>query len=264
MRIAFIGAGRLATNLAQALYEAGHEIVQVYSRTKESAETLANLVNARGVDDLCEVTRDAEAYIFAVTDTALPSLIDALGEGREETVFLHTAGSIDMDVFATHVRHYGVIYPMQTFSKERRVDFSRVSFFVEGCDSRSLACAQQLASTLSHKVYTLTSEARRQLHLAAVFACNFSNHCYQLSAELLARENIPFDAMLPLVDETAEKVHHLSPRQAQTGPAVRHDKQVMQAQMALLTDLPLHAAVYELMSRSIIQSQRQDTIIDNP
>jgi predicted short-subunit dehydrogenase-like oxidoreductase (DUF2520 family) len=169
-----------------------------------------------------------------------------------------------MDVFATHVRHYGVIYPMQTFSKERKVDFSRVSFFVEGCDNRSLACAQQLASTLSEKVYTLTSEARRQLHLAAVFACNFSNHCYQLSAELLARENIPFDAMLPLVDETAEKVHHLSPRQAQTGPAVRRDTHVMQAQMALLADLPLHAAVYELMSRSIIQSQRQDTIINNP
>ena len=256
MRIVFIGAGRLATNLAPALSNVGHQIVQVYSRTLSAASLLSEEVGAQAVDNLQQVTFDADAFIFSVTDTALPSLIALLGKGREKSVFLHTAGSVPMDVFASHASHYGVLYPMQTFSKERKVDFSRVPFFIEGNDSQSLQLARQLASSVSNNYRELSSEARRHLHLAAVFACNFANHCYQLSAEVLAQYDIPFDVMLPLIDETAAKVHELPPVQAQTGPAIRYDHNVMDAQLQLLAAHPLHAQIYQLMSKSIHNSQQ--------
>ncbi|MBQ8157843.1 MAG: DUF2520 domain-containing protein [Prevotella sp.] len=257
MRIVFIGAGRLASNLAPALHEAGHQIVQVYSRTQAAAELLAAKVDAQAVDSLTQVVTDADVFVLSVTDTVLPSLIAVLGEGRDKSVFLHTAGSVPMDVFSAHSCHYGVLYPMQTFSKERRVDLRNVPFFIEGNDDQSLQVAQQLAGSVSKNCRELSSDARRHLHLAAVFACNFANHCYQLSAEVLAQYGIPFDVMLPLIDETAAKVHELSPVQAQTGPAVRYDEGVMNAQLQLLASQPLLAQVYQLMSQSIHHSQQE-------
>ena len=256
MRIVYIGAGRLATNFAPALHQAGHEVIQVYSRTLVSAAALAERLGAEAVSDLSAVSRKADVYIFSVTDTALPELVKELGEGREQAVFLHTAGSVPLSVFPAVLPHHGVLYPMQTFSKERKVDLAHVPFFIEGSDEMSLHTAQMLASSVSSQVRELSSEARRHLHLAAVFACNFANHCYELSAEILNRYGLPFEVMLPLIDETAAKVHELSPLQAQTGPAVRYDENVMQAQKQLLSDLPLHAQAYELLSKSIHYSQQ--------
>ena len=248
-----IGAGRLATNLCPALHEAGHKVVQVYSRTMDAALQLAEQVGAEAVNDVELLTTGADVYIFSVTDTALPLLIPQVVKGREGAVFLHTAGSVPMSVFAdtSAAVHFGVLYPMQTFSKERKVDFRDVPFFIEGSDMPAMQAAGTLASSLSVNVRPLSSEARRHLHLAAVFACNFANHCYQLSAEILQRHGLPFDIMLPLVDETARKVHHLSPREAQTGPAVRYDQSVMLAQLQLLADMPMHARIYQDMSESI-------------
>ena len=159
-----------------------------------------------------------------------------------------------MSVFQNVARHYGVLYPMQTFSKDRQVDFARIPFFIEGSDRRALEVSRTLASSVSKHVQDLSTEARRHLHLAAVFACNFVNHCYQLSAEVLDKYHLPFDIMLPLIDETAEKVHSLSPIEAQTGPAIRYDENVMQAQLQLLADAPRLAEIYALMSKSIHQS----------
>ncbi len=257
MRIVFIGAGRLATNLAPALHASGHQILQVFSRTITSAEILAKKVEADAICKLSEVTCDADVFIFSVTDTALPQLIAQLGKGREHSVFLHTTGSVPMSVFAGIGSHYGVLYPMQTFSKERSIDFSHVPFFIEGSDAQALSVAESLASSVSDNIRQLSSEARRHLHLAAVFACNFANHCYQLSAEILEKYQLPFDVMLPLIDETAAKVHELMPRDAQTGPAIRYDENVMQAQLQLLSDMPRLADVYRLLSDSIHQSHIQ-------
>ena len=264
MQIIFIGAGRLACNLAPALHEAGHQIVQVYSRTQASAESLASKVNASAVTNIDAVSREADVYIFSVTDTVLPALTELLSahlnknQQTSEAVFLHTAGSMPLSVFPQSLPHHGVIYPMQTLSKERSVDFSSIPFFVEGNDEHALSVAQQLATSVSTNVRKLSSEARRQLHLAAVFACNFANHCYQLSAEILAQNGLPFSVMLPLIDETAAKVHELDPLQAQTGPAVRYDERVIQSQLQLLADQPLKARVYELMSQSIHQSSQSN------
>jgi predicted short-subunit dehydrogenase-like oxidoreductase (DUF2520 family) len=140
---------------------------------------------------------------------------------------------------------------MQTFSKERRVELSEVPFFIEGNDDHAVRVSQTIAESVTGKVYALSSQARKHLHLAAVFACNFANHCYQLSAEILENYQIPFSVMLPLIDETARKVHELHPLDAQTGPAVRYDENVIRMQSALLSDTPALQEIYDQLSLSI-------------
>lgn len=247
----------MATNLARALKEAGHSIEAVYSRTKASAEALCIVVGGVPTDDIASLPFDADVYILAVKDDALPHLIAQLHQSVPDRLLIHTAGSVPISAFGDH-KQCGVLYPMQTFSKERKADFSRIHFFIEGSTPQALLTIRELAesivgskSDIQDLVTELSSDQRRQLHLAAVFACNFSNHCYALAEKILAREGIPFDAMLPLIDETAAKVHTMSPLQAQTGPAVRYDKTVISRQSQLLADEPLLQQVYDLMSQSI-------------
>jgi len=242
MEIVFVGAGRLATQFAKALHRKGHHVQAVYSRTMASAKALSSVVGGFATDDIAQLPLDADAYILAVKDSVLPSLIPRLTEGREGRPMFHTAGSMPM-------------YPMQTFSKERDTDFARIPVFIEANNSLSLHVARMVASAVSDHVTELSGDERRQLHLAAVFACNFTNHCYTLAAQILESHGLPFDTMLPLIDETAQKVHEMHPRQAQTGPAVRYDENVISAHLALLAGTPLLQEVYSLMSRSIHSSQ---------
>lgn len=271
MKIVLIGAGNLATHLGKALHAAGHDMVQVFSRTMQSAETLASLLDAEPLTDIAQVRDDADVYIFSVKDSALVQLVaqlcrheaDGLGEdgavnalrkakkGEHERVFLHTAGSMPMSVFKGMVQHYGVLYPMQTFSKQREVDFSIIPCFVEANDEFAQKQIEGLAREISGRVYQLSSEDRKYLHLSAVFACNFANHCYAISQELLEEHGIPFDVMLPLINETAAKVHEMKPKDAQTGPAVRYDENVLGKQSKLLENHPHFKKVYDSMSKSI-------------
>lgn len=188
--IVFIGAGNLATNLAKALYRKGFRIVQVYSRTEESARELAQKVEAEYTTDLAEVNPYAKLYIVSLKDSAFAELLQGIVEGkREEALMVHTAGSIPMNVWEGHVSHYGVFYPMQTFSKQREVDFKEIPFFIEASSAEDAAFLKAIASTLSNRVYDADSEQRKSLHLAAVFTCNFTNHMYALAAELLKKYN---------------------------------------------------------------------------
>jgi predicted short-subunit dehydrogenase-like oxidoreductase (DUF2520 family) len=211
------------------MQQAGHEVVSINSRTLEG------------------LPLEADAFIVAVKDSALEEVICRATKGREQQLFLHTAGSMPMSLFEGHTSRYGVFYPMQTFSKERIVDFSEIPVFIEGTDP----AIRLLAESISRRVYALTTEARKYLHLSAVFACNFVNHCYALSAELLEQHGLPFDVMLPLIDETAGKVHQLHPHDAQTGPAVRYDENVIRMQSALLAADPELQKIYELLSLDI-------------
>ena len=249
--IVFIGAGNLATNLAKALYRKGFRIVQVYSRTMESARTLAEKVEAEYTTDLQAVSKDAKLYIVSLKDDALVDLLPQITEGKQASLLVHTAGSIPMSVWEGHAERYGVFYPMQTFSKQREVKFQEVPFFVEAKRPEDVELLKAVAATLSEKVYEASSEQRKSLHLAAVFICNFTNHMYALAADLLEKYNLPFDVMLPLIDETARKVHELAPRDAQTGPAVRYDENVMSNHLAMLVDSPALQEIYKLMSKSI-------------
>ena len=251
MELVFIGAGRLATQLALALHEqGGHAIAAVCSRTIDSATALAGRVGATATDDIAALPRKADAVVIAVKDDALPLVAAQVAALGPECPVFHTAGSIPADALSAVGRH-GVIYPMQTFSKERRTDFTRVPFFIEASDDEALATARRIAESLSNSVTVLDSGRRRQLHLAAVFASNFANHCYTLAADILEDCGLDFSAMLPLIEETAAKVGTMHPRDAQTGPAVRYDEEVMKRQMQMLADKPMTCQIYELMSRSI-------------
>ena len=249
-RIVLVGAGTVATHLGIALQQAGWEVAQVYSRTEASASELANRLQVPFVTSIAEVCTDADIYIVSVKDDALPVLIPELVKGRDG-LFVHTAGSVPMKVWEGYALNYGVLYPMQTFSKQKPVDFSKVPFFLEGDGGETLAILRKLACSLSEKVYNATSEQRMALHMAAVFACNFTNHMYALSAHLLEKNGLPFDAMLPLIDETARKVHELAPKAAQTGPAIRKDMDVMNKHLDMLSGEPELKELYEKISKSI-------------
>lgn len=248
MKTVLIGAGNLATNLGKALSKAGHDICQVYSRTMASASALAETLHCEATDDLQQVKNDAEVYILSIKDSVLSDVAAKLCHGREDAVFLHTAGSMPMDLFKGLARHYGVIYPMQTFSKTREVDFSIIPTFIEHNDDKAGQVVRTLAGSITGRVYPLASADRKYLHLSAVWACNFVNHCYDISSQLLASHGIPFDVMLPLIDETARKVHTLPPHEAQTGPAVRYDENVINAQIQLMAKAPLLQQIYRLLS----------------
>lgn len=256
MKIVSIGAGNLATNLCVALHKARHDILQVFSRTHASAESLACRIGASPVTDVARLTTDADIYIVSVSDSIMPDMarhlvehLNAGKQGERLPLIVHTAGSIAMDVIPADRR--GVLYPMQTFSKQRIVDFSQIPIFIEANHADDLEMLRAVATALSQSVQTLSSADRRYLHLAAVFCSNFSNHCYTLADKILSRHNVPFSAMLPLIDEVAAKVHSMSPHDAQTGPARRHDANVMNAHIELLDDDKRLQDIYKIMSESI-------------
>lgn len=254
MRIVLIGAGNLATNLGKALQNAGHDIVQVYSRTWDHAQQLATLIGGAATNDLSKIVTNADVYILSIKDSALGDVIPQVTKGRSDKLMIHTAGSMPMSLFEGMALHYGVLYPMQTFSKNREVGFKDIPCFIEGVGDISTKAIRTLAESISDRVYELSSNDRRYLHLAAVWACNFTNHCYEVSSKILANHGIPFDIMLPLIDETAAKVHDLAPVDAQTGPAVRFDENVIREQASLMRDNPILKDIYERMSISIHQA----------
>ena len=250
MKIVIIGSGNLATQLSMALKDAGKEIVQIFSRTEEHASELADKLGCAHTTNPDEIDKNADIYIFSVKDDALGHLAASICKDRPNALFLHTAGSVPMDIFKGHAQYYGVLYPMQTFSKNRRVDFREIPCFIEASSEESLATIRYLAESISGHVVDCDSEKRKKMHLAAVFACNLTNHCYRLAERVLEAEQIDFNLFLPLIDETAKKVTEMSPKDAQTGPMVRYDVEVMNRQLALIPD-DLTRQIYRLMAESI-------------
>ena len=251
-----IGAGNLATNLGYALQQTGYICKQIYSRTESSAWELSRHLKCPYTTDLKSL-ENAELYIFAVKDSVLKTLIKNLDSANKDALFIHTAGSMSMDVFKGYVPYYGVLYPLQTFSKQRILSFENIPCFIEGNTAYAESILQDLAMALSHQIYKMTSERRRYLHLAAVFACNFVNHCYACAERLLEDVQIPFDVLLPLIDEASQKVHKMSPRQAQTGPAVRYDENILNSQRDLLDNNEELKNLYDIISRNIYLSSQE-------
>jgi predicted short-subunit dehydrogenase-like oxidoreductase (DUF2520 family) len=250
MRIVIIGSGNLATNLSLALKDAGQEIVQIFSRTEAHAKELADKVGCPYTSSLDAILSDADVYILSVKDDALLRLIPTICDSRKNGLFLHTAGSVPMNLFEGSASQYGVLYPMQTFSKNRRVDFREIPCFIEASSAQTLAVVRSLAERISDHVVECDSEKRKKMHLAAVLACNLTNHCYRLAERVLEAEQIDFSLFLPLIEETARKVKTLSPKEAQTGPMVRYDQGVMRMQMEMLPD-DRTREIYRLMAESI-------------
>lgn len=255
MNVVFIGAGRLATHLAIELSKRSLNILQIYSRTENSARELAKKVNAKATSDINEVVPNADIYIFSVKDSALPELLAQMPTNKG--LWVHTAGSIPLDIFKDYNNRCGVFYPFQTFSKDRDLDFSTIPLFLEASNEDDLKLLFDIAQQISNKVYSLSSKKRQYVHLTGVFACNFVNHMYAISQDILAGEGIPFETVLPLIDETAAKMHDLSPKNAQTGPAIRYDENVINKHIELIKDVDLKE-IYTLISKNIYKINKPE------
>lgn len=249
-KIVTIGSGNLATHLTLALHKAGASVIQICSPNMQHAAELAEKVGAEAVTSFADVVSYADYYIIAVKDDAIPEVCAGLSHISGNSVVLHTAGSVPLAVFCGKAEHFAVLYPMQTFSKGRQVDFSSIPCFIEASDDFAMREVRSLAQSISHSVMTADSRRRRKLHLAAVFACNMANHCYRLAERVLDGEDIDFRLFAPLIEETALKIRYLTPKEAQTGPMVRRDMTVMNAQMQLLHDETMRG-IYKLMAESI-------------
>ncbi len=248
MKIVFLGAGNLAYHLSKALQNAGHDIAQVYSRTLKSANELANKLNCKAANDIFNIIETADLYIVAVSDDAIKSIVGKLNISNKNIV--HTAGSIPMEVLKS-ANNYGVFYPLQTFSKNSTLDFSEIPICVESNNSEFESSLFELARQISGSVWHISSEERKYLHLAAVFVCNFVNHLYSLSEELVNDKKIDFKILHPLIKETVNKAVTISPKLAQTGPALRNDKKTIEKHTNLLTSQPNSRKIYEIISNSI-------------
>lgn len=241
--VVMIGAGRLATHLSRALRGAGHRIVQVYSRHPETARTLAEESGAAWTNDKGGVEDGADVYIYAVSDDVLPTVIK--GVHARSGVHVHTAGSVGIEIFAGRRERYGSVYPLQTFSKEKRVDFREIPVFYEGNSAETECVLRELCRTITPKVYSIDSEGRRRLHLAAVMACNFANMLWGIASEILQKSGVPFEVMRPLIAETLDKAMAIGPDAAQTGPAARGDLTVVERHIAMLEGQPEWQRIYK-------------------
>ena len=256
--IVLIGAGNVATHLGRAFHEAECRIKMIYSRTQESARTLAESIGCPYTTDITSVDSEADIYIVSLKDSVLEEILPELVKCNRNALFVHTAGSVSIGIWKGLTDRYGVLYPMQTFSKQRKVDFENVHFFVEANTKADAEILIRTASLVSSHVFEASSEQRKYLHISAVFACNFANHMYSICEHLLSSHGLPFSAMLPLIDETAEKVHHLTPVSAQTGPAQRNDRNIMDSHLSMLKDEPEIAELYRRISESIHKFQENN------
>ncbi len=249
--ILLLGSGNAATRIATELKKAGFQFSQIYSRTEEHAAALATPLNAPcHTSDIKKIRPDkADLVLSALKDSAAESVWKQLSFG-DRPVF-HTAGSMPLDALKPYAKRRGVLYPLQTLSKSRALDFRRVPLFIEAESPETLRILRSLAEVLSDQVSEADSEQRKALHLAAVFACNFTNHLYALADELLKENRLSFQVLLPLIDETARKVHELPPAAAQTGPAVRYDENIIQDHINRLKAHPDMREIYGILSRSI-------------
>lgn len=251
MNIVIIGSGNVATHLSLALQKAGETIVQVYGRNKATAAHLAALLKVTYTTHFQKIHDHADLYIYAVSDSALSDLLQY--PLATNALHVHTAGSVSLEVFKNKKIKYGVLYPLQTFSAHRKVNFKQIPLCVEANDAESELILATLAARLSEKVCVLDSDQRMKMHLAAVFSCNFVNYCYSIAEQLVKENDLSFDVLLPLITETAAKLDQLSPHQAQTGPARRNDSMVMEKHQQLLQHHPSWQQLYAELSRLIVE-----------
>ena len=251
MRITLIGSGNVATHLAAALKNAGHVIVQVYSRDMQNAALLAYHVKAEAIDNLDAINPETDLFIIAVKDDAIGEIAQKLAKYNK--LIVHTSGATPLSILTQFTNKAGVFYPLQTFSKTKEVDFKTVPLCIEGANEQVTGQLEELAKTISNNVSRVNSGQRKILHLAAVFACNFPNYLYYAAGKLLQQHDLDFNLLRPLILETAEKVQDHLPADVQTGPAIRNDEKTMAAHLQLLKDNPELERVYTELSQLIIK-----------
>ncbi|MDR1119945.1 MAG: DUF2520 domain-containing protein [Dysgonamonadaceae bacterium] len=251
MNIALIGAGNVATSLGMALQEAGFSIVQVYSRTEKAASLLSYRLHTSYTTDIRSIRSDVDVSVFSVKDDAIPLILQQIPFGKG--LYVHTAGSVPATVFQPYAKRYGVFYPLQTFTKGREQSFKHIPILYEASSREDETLLQEIAAKLSDTTLPAGSDKRKYIHLSATFACNFTNHLYALAAEVLEEQQIPYQLLLPLIEETAAKIRSFHPKDSQTGPAIRRDMETVQQHLQLLTDKNKRE-IYDVLTQSILAS----------
>lgn len=257
MDIVFIGAGNLATNLAKSLHDHGYKIKQVYSRTLRSAKELANMTDASYTSDIQDLVSEADLFILSVTDDAIKEILEKLMV--KQGLIVHTAGSVPMNIFESYFEDFGVFYPLQTFNKQKEVDFSNVPVCLEANSEQNLKILDSIARSLTQQVYYLDTEQRLHIHIAAVFACNFTNFMFVSAENILQKQGIPFHILNSLIQETTQKIYDDIPSALQTGPAVRNDKKTVDKHLKLLSDAELFKNLYSFVSDAIRKYYNKET-----
>lgn len=244
INIVILGGGNVAYHLTNALLKNDAvNVVQVYNR---SIENISCFKNSTSVTNNLSELKDADIYILAVSDNAISELSSALN--LKNKLVVHTSGSMAMDELKSTSKK-GVFYLLQTFSKERKIDFSTVPICIEAETDADLQLLETLANTISKNCYRINSSQRKSLHVAAVFVNNFVNHLYHIGNEICEQNKVPFEILLPLILETANKITTLPPLEAQTGPAKRNDTKTIEKHTAMLTKN--QQEIYTLLTKSI-------------
>jgi predicted short-subunit dehydrogenase-like oxidoreductase (DUF2520 family) len=253
--VTMIGAGNIAWHLAPALDNVGFAVREVYSRKMKNASALAErLYQAKAVTAFDFSESQARIFIICVSDDAIAEVLRELIL-PPDSVLVHTSGSQPLNVLGSSVaRHTGVFYPLQTFTKGRKVNFQEIPIFIESDDVATEKALMGMGKALSKKVVRVSSAERKVLHVAAVFAANFTNHMLTLSKEIMINNDMNFDYLKPLIAETLNKSLDIGPEKAQTGPAMRGDLQILDSHMELLTHDAAVAEIYKIVSQHIIDS----------
>jgi predicted short-subunit dehydrogenase-like oxidoreductase (DUF2520 family) len=256
MKLVLIGAGNVATHLGKAFKKAGHEILQVYSRSEASAKDLAKKLKCSFTADAQEINPKGDIYLIAVSDNSIKDVVQLLYNRNLQTVnrkpiFIHTSGSIPISVFEKKFSRYGVIYPPYPFTKTKTVSLNKIVITIEAGDNETRNKIKKLCSGLSKNIVELNSDQRKTLHLAAVFANNFTNHFLILAEQILKKEKMSLDILHPLILESAKRIQHNSPESMQTGPARRGDTATIEEHLLLLKAEPKLQQLYKLISENI-------------
>lgn len=251
--ISLIGSGRLATALGKGFQSKGIRINQVYSRNIEHAKSLAKELNAEPTDSLQLLKDTSDLFLLAVSDSAIAGLVPHIPFTHIPVI--HCSGSQEMSQLSRFER-FGVIYPPQTFSFEHEVDLECTPFFLEASDDAFLADLLELTALISGSIHFAATESRLRIHLAAVFANNFTNHFYHIAGDLLKKDRLPLDILFPIMQETLNKIKLVNPAKAQTGPAARNDIRVLEKHLQLLSDRPEYGKIYSFVSESILNTQK--------
>ena len=244
MQIVLIGSGNVAFHLAKAFSEAQIPISQIFGRNTTELQKISEQFS---IPFSTETLADADLYIISVSDSSIAEVSSLIK--NENALVTHTSGSVSREALRGNFRK-SVFYPLQTFSKSKNLDYSKIPFFIDAENENDEEILKNLASKISKNVMLANDEKRKYIHLTAVFACNFVNHLYARAKEISDSQGIPFDYFLPLIDETTQKIHELEPKLAQTGPAIRNDEKVLKLHESLLTDEE-KLKIYKTLNESI-------------
>lgn len=245
IKVVLIGSGNVAQHLIQVLLTAKEvDLVQAFARNPSH---LSHLLPASKITADYQKIVEADVYIVSVSDNAIAEVSAQLA--FENRLVVHTSGTSDISVLPNKNRR-GVFYPLQTFSKGKEIDFAPIPICLEAEKEMDYLLLEKLGRCISQKVVRISSEQRKSLHVAAVFVCNFVNHLYHIGNEICEENNVPFEVLHPLIQETAHKITELSPREAQTGPALRNDTKTIQKHLDFLEN-PTYKNLYQSLTQSI-------------